>query len=156
MAVPFLDVIPIHIQYPYFSYLTSLFQCYVCFNVFAATKNQNKLSLPFFLCASARIRVVGSPFTRPRTFKHITLGMTPLDEWSARRRDQYLTTHNSHKRQTSMPSVGFEPTAPARPSGHGDRQMTFTITILTVKQSRKLQRLNMQTLNYTHSKCRQS
>jgi hypothetical protein len=35
-----------------------------------------------------------------------TVGRTLLDEWSARRRDLYLTTHN---RQTSMPPVGFEP-----------------------------------------------
>jgi hypothetical protein len=27
----------------------------------------------------------------------------PLDEWSGRRWDLYLTTHNTHKRQTSMP-----------------------------------------------------
>jgi hypothetical protein len=43
------------------------------------------------------------------TLRHTTLGSTPLDEWSARRRDLYLTTHNTHKRQTSMPPVGFEP-----------------------------------------------
>jgi hypothetical protein len=34
------------------------------------------------------------------TLRHTTLGRTPLDEWSARPRDLYLTTHN---RQTSMP-----------------------------------------------------
>jgi hypothetical protein len=36
------------------------------------------------------------------------------------RRDLYLTTHNTHKRQTSMPPVGFEPTIPAseRPQTH--------------------------------------
>jgi hypothetical protein len=28
-----------------------------------------------------------------------TVGGTPLDEWSARRRDLYLTTHNKHNRQ---------------------------------------------------------
>jgi hypothetical protein len=33
-------------------------------------------------------------------FRHITLGRTPLDEWSASRRDLYLTTRNNHKRQT--------------------------------------------------------
>ena len=44
------------------------------------------------------------------TPRHTTLGRTPLDEWSARRTDHYLTTHNTHKRQTSMPPVGFEPT----------------------------------------------
>jgi hypothetical protein len=42
-----------------------------------------------------------------------TLSRTPLDEWSARRRDLYLTTHNTHKRQTSMPPAGLEPTIPA-------------------------------------------
>ena len=50
-----------------------------------------------------------------------TLGRTPLQEWSARRRELYLTTHNNHKRQTSMPRAGFEPTFPT--SG---RQQTHT------------------------------
>jgi hypothetical protein len=55
------------------------------------------------------------------TLKHTTLGRTPLDKWSARRRDLvYLTTHNTHKRQTSMQPAGFEPTIPAseRPQIH--------------------------------------
>jgi hypothetical protein len=47
------------------------------------------------------------------TLRHTTVGRTPLHEGSARRRDLYLTTHNSHKRQTSMPPVGFEPAIPA-------------------------------------------
>ena len=56
-----------------------------------------------------------SSFTRflDHTQRRSTVGRTPLDEWSARRRDLYLTTHNTHKRQTSMPSAGFEPTIPA-------------------------------------------
>ena len=37
-----------------------------------------------------------------------TVGRTPLDEGSARRRDLYLTTQNTHNRQTSMRPVGFE------------------------------------------------
>jgi hypothetical protein len=41
-----------------------------------------------------------------------TLGRTPLDEWSARRRALYLTKHNTHNRQTSMPTARFEPTIP--------------------------------------------
>jgi hypothetical protein len=44
---------------------------------------------------------------------HNILGRAPLDEWSARRTDLYLTTHNTHKRQTSMPLAKFEPTVPA-------------------------------------------
>jgi hypothetical protein len=38
-----------------------------------------------------------------------TVGRTPLDEWSARLRDLYLTTHNIHNRESSMSPVGFEP-----------------------------------------------
>jgi len=44
------------------------------------------------------------------TFRYTAIGRTPPGQWSARRRDLYLTTHNTHKRQTSMPPVGFEPT----------------------------------------------
>ena len=47
------------------------------------------------------------------TQRRSTVGMAPLDEWSARRRDLYLTTHDTHNRQISMPPVGFEPTISA-------------------------------------------
>jgi hypothetical protein len=36
------------------------------------------------------------------TLRHATLGRTPLDEWSTRRRELYLTTHKPQKRQTFM------------------------------------------------------
>jgi len=35
------------------------------------------------------------------TLRHTTFGRTPLDEWSACRRDFYLTTRDTHNRQTS-------------------------------------------------------
>jgi hypothetical protein len=47
------------------------------------------------------------------TLRHTTLGRTPLEEWSARRRDLCLTTHNTEKRQTSMPPGAFEVAIPA-------------------------------------------
>jgi len=37
------------------------------------------------------------------TVRHTTLFATPLDEWSVRHIDLYVTTHNTHNRQTSMP-----------------------------------------------------
>jgi hypothetical protein len=40
-------------------------------------------------------------------FRHITLGVNPLDEWSARRRDLYLITNNTDKRQTYKFPAGF-------------------------------------------------
>ena len=51
------------------------------------------------------------------TQRRRTVGRTPLDEWSARRRDLYLTTHDTHNRQISIPPVGFEPKISA-----GERQ----------------------------------
>jgi hypothetical protein len=73
-----------------------------------------------------------SSFSRylDHTQRRITVGRTPMDEWSARRRDLYLTTHNTHNRQTSMPPAEFEPRIAAgvsnadpriRPRGQWDR-----------------------------------
>ena len=45
--------------------------------------------------------------------RRTTVGRTSLDEGSARRIDLYLTTHDTHNRQISMPPVGFEPTISA-------------------------------------------
>jgi hypothetical protein len=47
------------------------------------------------------------------TLRHTTDGRTLLDERPARRRELYLTTHNTHNRQTSMTPARFEPTIPA-------------------------------------------
>jgi len=61
------------------------------------------------------------------TLRHSTVGRMPLDEWSARRTDLYLTTHDTHKRQTSMPPAGIKPTIPTseRPQTHAlDRAAT--------------------------------
>ena len=56
------------------------------------------------------------------TQRRTTFGRTPPDEWSARRRDLYLTTHDNHNRNTSMPPVGFEPTFSA-----GERPQTYAL-----------------------------
>jgi len=65
-----------------------------------------------------------SSFTRflDHTQRHTRVGRTPLDEWSAPRKDLYLTTYNSHNRETSMLPVGFEPTNPA-----SERPQTYAL-----------------------------
>ena len=45
-----------------------------------------------------------------------TLGRTLLDECSARRRDLYLATHNTHNRQTFMPNSQSQQTDGRRPT----------------------------------------
>jgi hypothetical protein len=60
--------------------------------------------------------------------RHTTLGRTPLEELSARRRDRYLTTYNTHNGQTFMLSAEFEPVIPAceRPQNQAlDRVATW-------------------------------
>jgi hypothetical protein len=91
----------------------------------------NNLEHDFFFGRCDPARVMASLFFRflDHTQRRNTVGRTPLDEWSARRRDLYLTTHNTHNRQTSMPSVEFEPTisAGARPPTYAlDRAATGT------------------------------
>ena len=56
------------------------------------------------------------------TQRRSTVGRTPLDEWSARRRDLYVTTHDAHTRQISMSPVGFEPKISA-----GERRQTYAL-----------------------------
>jgi hypothetical protein len=51
---------------------------------------------------------------------HTTVRKTPLDEWSARRRDLYLTTYNTYSRQISMPPAGFEPALDRSANGTGN------------------------------------
>jgi hypothetical protein len=46
----------------------------------------------------------------------------PLDEWSGRRRDLYLTTHDNQQIQTSVPPMGFETTNAA-----GERPQTYIL-----------------------------
>jgi len=76
----------------------------------------------FFWWRCDPTRVMASSFLRFLDHTQRTAGRTPLNEWSAHRRDLYLTTHNTHNRQTPMPPVGFEPTISA-----GERPQTYIL-----------------------------
>ena len=78
-----------------------------------------------FLWRCDPTQVMASSFLRflDHTQWHTTVGRNPLDEWSALYlSDLYLTTHNTHNRQTSMPPVKFEPTISA-----GERPQTYAL-----------------------------
>ena len=83
-----------------------------------------KKMLFFLLWRCDPTRVMASSFLRfqDHTQRRTTVGRTRLDECSARRRDFYLTTHNTHNRQTSMHPVEFEPTISA-----GKRPQTYAL-----------------------------
>jgi hypothetical protein len=88
---------------------------------------QERLNITFIFKFLAQLppNVSGPPDVSrfpDHTKRRTTVGKTPLGEWSARRRDLYLTTHNTHNRQTSMPPAGFEPTISA-----GDRPQTYAL-----------------------------
>jgi hypothetical protein len=76
-----------------------------------------------FLWRCDPMRVMASSFLRflDHTQRRNTFGRTPLQEWSACRRDLYLTAHNTHNR-TFMPPVKFEPTISA-----GERPQTYVL-----------------------------
>ena len=70
------------------------------------------------------------------TLRHTTLDSNLLDEWSARRRDLYLTTRNNDNKQTSMPRWDSNPNLSReeaavlrfRPRGHWDRLSNNCLT----------------------------
>ena len=74
------------------------------------------------ICLMSLITHTGRLWLLDHTQRCTTVGRTPLDEWSARCRDLYLTTHNTHNRQTSMPPMGFEPTISA-----GEQLQTYAL-----------------------------
>ena len=88
----------------------------------------------FFLWRCGPTRAMAYLLTRflDHTQRRTTVGRTSLDEWSVRRRDLYLTTHNTHDRETSMTLAGFEPTISAGelPQTYAlDRAATGTVVL---------------------------
>jgi hypothetical protein len=75
-------------------------------NVPHITRGSFPFKWNFYFCwQTASLWARASSFMRFKnhTQRRTTVVRTPLDEWSARRRDLYLTTHN---RKTSIPPVG--------------------------------------------------
>ena len=92
--------------------------------------------ISFFVFSSFYILTVGAEFILTLDHTHTTPGRTPLDEGSARRRDFYLTTHNTHNRKTFMPPAGFEPAILARkqPQTHALDRAATGIDLLSLPQ----------------------
>jgi len=76
----------------------------------------------FFSWRVGPARAITSSFVKfvADTQRRTTVGRSTVGEWSVRRRDFYLTTHNTRKTQTSMPLAGsnsqFQQTIDRRPT----------------------------------------
>jgi hypothetical protein len=71
------------------------------------------------------------------TQRRNTVGRTPLDECSARRRNLYLTTYDNHNRQICMPPLGFEPTISV-----GERPLFRASSYNSNKSTNKMQQFH--------------
>ena len=87
---------------------------------YAKIRQKRNMFLFLWLCVLTSAMV--SSFLRllDHTHRSTTDSRTSLDKWLARRRDLYLTTHNTPKRQIFMLPEEFEPanTASDRPQTH--------------------------------------
>ena len=90
-----------------------------------------------------------SPFSRfhdhTHTHTHTALCRTPLDKWSARRRDLYLTNRNIHKIRTFIASVGFEPAIPS-----SERPQTYALDNAATLYSLQKQNWNEEFISCFH------
>ena len=76
----------------------------------------------FWRYSPTRARAASCARCLDHTQWHTTVGRTPLDEGSVRRRDLYLISHNTHNRRAYILLAGFEPAIPA-----SDRRHTLAV-----------------------------
>jgi hypothetical protein len=85
------------------------------------------------------------------TQRHTTVGRSSLDKWSVRRRDLYLTIHNTHNRQTSVPPLGLEPTI-----SEGERPQTYALDCAAIGTGKNTTNKNPPPKKKTHCFTHQS
>jgi len=102
-------------------------------NIITLPRHVSWSKLIFFSLALALLRALASSLARfhDHIQRRATVGRTPLNEWSVRRRDLYLTTHNTQ--HTNIQALGGIRTHDRcrraavdqrlRPRGHWDRHI---------------------------------
>ena len=84
--------------------------CHLSLSLARSIQSTPSRHISFFLlwrCDPTRVMPSSFLMFLDHTQRCTTVGRTPLDEWSACRRDLYLTTHDTHNRQTSMTPGGI-------------------------------------------------
>jgi hypothetical protein len=89
--------------------------------------------------------------SRSHSVRHTIFSRTPLDELSARRRNFYLTTHNSHNKQISIPAAGFQPAIPT--CGPPQTPLFRLLTICVFKRNTLWYCTIQYILEVMHTRC---
>ena len=84
-----------------------------------------------------------------RTQRRSTVGRTPLDEWSARRKDLYLTTHDTHNRHTTQTQKQTTPTHHPN-NTHITHTLHTTRTLITHTHT-KTHQIHIHSTNTPHT-----
>jgi len=129
--------------------LRDLFYVELYLTMLQATVSRSKLSILNFLlyiiilfCMPQQpLKGLSSPHCRgfAITLRRTTVVRTPLDGWSVRRRDLYLTTHNKQPKpggiRTRNPSTRAPLDPRLRPRGHWNKQpfLLYKINKLNIK-----------------------
>ena len=105
----FSTAVAMHHIFPSFSTAVAMHHIFLSFSTAVA------MHRAFFSVALEKYFLLGSVIVEaPQSHTHIRASnRTPLNEWSANRRGRTYTTHNKHKRRTTMLSAGFEAAIPA-------------------------------------------
>jgi hypothetical protein len=85
------------------------------------------------------------------SIRHNTFGRTTRDEWSARNREPCVTTHSTHKRQTSMSPTDYYPQSQ---QGNGRRltpQTAWPLGSAVLKHSPPPKLIYLSNLGKIHS-----
>ena len=113
-----------------------ILECYLSFLFWSLQPThcrRRELLLYLATLDGARARARTHTRTHTNTNTHI-LGGLSLDEWSTRRRNLYLITHNTHKRHPSIHApAGFEPAIPT-----SERLQTYALDRANTRVGRML------------------
>jgi hypothetical protein len=103
--------------------------CYYIYYLFSVDLQPSTGYCLLWLCSLARAMAYSSTKLFDHTQRRATVSRTPLDEWSARGRDLYLTTHSTQQTNIHVPggirthdrSIRAAVDLRFRPRGHWDR-----------------------------------
>ena len=98
---------------------------------------------PLWRCSPTRAMTSSTLRFLDHTQQRTTVGRTPLDEWSARRRDLYLTTHDTHNRHPCHHNLSKRAAADLRLKSRGHQDRHFINILMFISRNYSICSSNM-------------